>query len=410
MRIFIGTEEIASVLSNLSYGFRELGHDVTTYVKSKNKFYHTARYNIVRQNLLNDILHYTNWKILPQKLKYYLKRIDDIVSIPYLKIRNKSLIKNHDIFVFIWHPWLDESYLFPLLKKKGKKIICIHLGSDVRHITAFEQEYKIDTSTWESYFHTDLLDNKIKRIRYHELYADLIYSVPDQAGLYLRNYNHFPLPLDEHKKIICKIPARKNPLIIHAPSRVGIKGTPVINEAIARLQKDGFKIEYQLIQDMPNEQLLKVLSDADILCDELYLHGPGMLSAEAMASGTAVATRCLNLFPFQPPVCAVTPENLYDKLKELILDIDYRVSFSEAGKKFVDDFNNPVKIARKIIEDLNNGSVELDYKARFFIEKYQLPKNIELTEKTKSLTRAVIEKYGLEEECSKNNLKNRKLI
>ncbi len=410
MRVFIGTEEIASILSDLSLGFRELGHEVTTYIKSENKYYSNHKYSIKRSKLINDTFKYEEWKILPKKIKHYISRADDLVSVPYLKLRNKKLIDKHDLFIFVWQPWLPEPYLFPLLKKKGKKIVCLHMGSEVRHITAFEQQYKIDTSTWEDHFHLDILDNKIKRIRCHELYADLIYSVPDQAGLYLRGYNHLRLPLNKNKKIVFNIPARKNPLIIHAPSRSGIKGTTIINAAIQKLKNEGFKFEYQLIQNMPNDDLLKLLCNADILCDELYLHGPGMLSAEAMAAGCTVATRCLNVAPFQPPVCAVTPENLYDKLKLLITDVDYRVSLAEAGKIFVDNFNDPVNIAQKILDDLKDSEAANDYQPRFFMENFQLPSNIILSDKTKLLTKEVVDKYGLQDESIKHNLKKRGLV
>ncbi len=237
MRIFIGTEEIASLLSDLAFGFKELGHKVTTYAAAKNKFYTTHKYDIVRGTLVNDIIHYWDWKFLPKRLKDYFNRVDKLISIPYLKRKNKKLVEEHDLFIFIWKPWLQESYLFPLLKKKGKKIICLHVGTDVRHISAFEQQYHIDTSGWSDFFKKDKLDRKIKKIRYHELYADLIYSVPDQAGLYLRGYNHFRLSLSKGKNIRFKIPARKKPLILHAPSRSAIKGSAIINETIEQLRR-----------------------------------------------------------------------------------------------------------------------------------------------------------------------------
>ena len=408
MRIFIGTEEIASLLTDLAFGFKKLGLPVTTYKKSKNKFYTSNKYDISRDSILNSIFNYRNWKFLSKASQYYLERIDEKITEPYLKIKNRKLINNHDVFVFIWRPWLHESYLFPLLKKKGKIIICLHVGTDVRHISAFKQQYKIDTSTWEDDFHTDPPDNKIRRIRYHELYADLIYSVPDQAGLYLRSYNHLRLPLSKDKNISFNIPARKIPLIVHAPSRTGIKGTHLINKTIDQLKNDGYNLQYKLIQDLPNMQLLQLLTDADILCDELFLHGPGMLSAEAMAAGCAVATHCLNVPPFQPPVCIVTPENLYEQLKKLITDIDYRVALAAAGKKFVDDFNDPVKIAEEILNDLSMKNKH-DYEAHFFIEKYRLPENIHLSDETKLLTRQVVEKYGLQNKAAAHDLKKRGL-
>ena len=409
MRVFIGTEEIASLLTDLAYGFKKMGISVTTYRRYENKFYTLNKYDITGGNLLNNIFNYKNWKFLSKNVQYYLERIDEKITGPFLKIKTRSLVKNHDVFIFIWRPWLHESYLFPLLKKKGKKIICIHVGTDVRHISAFKQQYNIDTSTWEQDFHSDPLESKMQRVRYHELHADMIYSLPDQAGLSLRGYNHFRIPLRKDKNILFNIPARKEPLIIHAPSRCGIKGTEIINKTIARLKQEGYKLEYRFIQNMPNEQLLKLLSEADILCDELYLHGPAMLSAEAMAAGCAVATRCLNVVPFQPPVCAITPENIYEQLKLLITDIDYRVGLAQAGKRFVDDFNDPVKIAQKMLDDITLNSTS-DYYPDFFMKKFMLPENINLSDKTKLLTGQVIKKLGLQNEASRYELKKRGLL
>lgn len=410
MRIFIGTEEIASLLTNMSTGFRELGYSVTTYVSAENKFYKKNKYDIVRGKLLNGLIRYSDSKRLPKNVKRFLNKIDEIISPQYLKLKNRKLIKDHDVFIFFWGPWVPESYLFPILKKNNKKIVCLHIGTDVRHISAFEQQYKIDTSGWEDFFHLDMLEPKIQKIRQQELYADMIYSVPDQAGLYLRSYNHMRIPMSQNNNIVFNIPARKVPLIIHAPSRSGIKGTDIINNTLTQLKAEGYEFEYRLIQNMPNEVLLKLLTEADILCDELFLHGPGVLSAEAMAAGCAVATRCLNIPPFQPPVCSVTPENLLNKLKKLITDLDYRVSLAKAGKIFVEDFNDPKNFANKIIEDVNTENAKPDYIPEFFIKEYKLPENQTLSKKTKELTEKVIEKYNLQHVASEYNLKKRGLI
>ena len=93
MRIFIGTEEIASLLSDLAFGFTELGYEVTTYASAKNKFYAAYQYDIVRGTLVNDIVHYWDWKFLPKRLKNYFNRIDKQLSIPYLKWKKKRIIK-----------------------------------------------------------------------------------------------------------------------------------------------------------------------------------------------------------------------------------------------------------------------------------------------------------------------------
>lgn len=410
MKIFIGVADIASLLTELANGFEELGHNVTTYVAEKERFYGEYEYSIIRGTFFDNLINYKKWKFLTDKMKYNLKRLDEILSVPYIKYKNRYIIENHDVFIFIWRPWINESRLFRQLKKKGKKVVCIHLGSDVRHISSFMQEFTVDTSKWEGHHHRNSLNKKIQKIRYHELFADLIYSVPDQAGLLLRRYDHIYIPLSKKKNIIFKIPARKEPLIIHAPSQSGIKGTEIIESVIQKLKIDGVKFEFKLIKNMNNADLIKLLTDADILCDELYLHGPGVLGTEAMAAGCAVATRCLNTPQFQPPVCAVTPENLYEKLKHLIDDIDYRVSLSEKAKSFVEEKNKPSKIAAKILTDLENREKTYDYEPVFFIEKFRLPPGKKLSFLTKKLNYRVIEKLGLQEKAKNYKLSERGLL
>lgn len=394
MKIFIGSDDIASVLSGLSEGFKDLGHEVTTFVFSKNKFYEDIEYDIISPAPLNFLLK----KNFPQPFTSAVSRLDRILTDTFLNLKTDSWIKAHDLFIFIWRPWINEETLFKRIKKAGKQIICVHLGSDVRHISSYKQEFNEDVSLWEKFFHQEDLNEKIKKIRLHELYADVIYSVPDQAGLYIRPFNHVYLPIGKKKNINYNIPARKEPVIIHAPSRSGIKGTRLILDSIEKLKTEGYKFTFNLLENIPNDALLQKLSDADILVDELLLHGPGVLSGEAMLSGCAVATKTLssNKNIFDPPVLSISSDTIYYQLKFLLDNFNYRIELAEKGYRYASTHNNPLIISKNMLSDLSKN--ESDYTPTFYMEKYSLENSIVLTQENRKLSSILASRYFGEKE------------
>jgi len=389
MKIFLGCYDIASILSGLAEGFKDLGHSVTTFVFDKNKFYPNIEYDIVftskrgnEKSILKHIPPIANW-------------LDKRNSELELRKKTNEWINEFDLFIFVWRPWLDEEELFKQIKLAGKKIVCVHSGSDVRHISAYKQQYYEDVKLWEQYFHEEDLNKKIRMVRLHELYANAIFSVPDQEGLAIRPYNHLYLPISKNKKIACNIPARKVPMLVHAPSRSGIKGSTLIIEAVDRLKYEGHQFTFELIQHVTNAELIKKLEEADILVDEVLLHGPGVLSAEAMLAGCAVVTRTLTEHKdvFNPPVHNVNPNNLYNRLKHILDNVNYRIELAEKGKEFAKVHNNPTTIASTILQKLDIGS--FDYTPSFYVEEYLLPQNINLTYGNKEASRELAKKYYL---------------
>jgi hypothetical protein len=139
--------------------------------------------------------------------------------------------------------------------------------------------------------------------------------------------------------------------VVHAPSNPGLKGTAIIERSISELQSQGLRFEYQRIEGIPHEEMPKVLSEADILVDELILHGPGWLSLEAMASGCVVATRFLEESPacFRPPVVPIDQTTVRERLGELIQDPARRRHLIEMGLKYVAG-NDVGLVSRKILE------------------------------------------------------------
>lgn len=144
---------------------------------------------------------------------------------------------------------------------------------------------------------------------------------------------------------------------------------------------------------MPNQDLLKELSDADFLIDQVYLHGPGVLGTEAMAAGALVLTRFYKKHEkvFNPPVVDIRPDNIYEKLKHILMNREMYKELQVRGREFVEKNNTPQKVAEKILNSLTTKSEE--YLPDFFTEKFVLNEDQKLSKEVLRLNREVIRKY-----------------
>lgn len=391
LRVFIGCLDVASILTGTAEGFKKLGHKVTTFVFEKNKYYPHASYDIVKSTYIGSKINFQKTS-LPLVFKKALQSVDNFAFNLELNRITSKLIDDHDLFIFIWQPWIREDKLFKRIKAKGKKIICFHVGSDVRHVSAYEQEFKEDASLWEKYFLQEPVNPKLSKVRYHELFADIIFSVPDQEGLAIRGYNHLHIPMCNLDSIPFYVPKNDMPIVLHSPTRHGMKGTKFICDAVEQLKSEGFQFEFRLLENLPNTELINELVKADILVDELFGHGPGVLSLEAIATGCIVATRTLNTHKdiFNPPVININPRNVYTELKRLLQN---PINNEQAilGRKYILENNNPEKIAQRIIESL--AEEKTDYTPSFYMNFYEMPIGEKLSDSNKALSTLVTKKY-----------------
>ena len=368
MKILIGTENIAGWMNLYKIGFEELGHEVKTAVLSENKFYdHQYDYDLynlfLRKLNNNNIERYKFISRLIRKLANYF------LSIKYCFFI-KKIIDDADVVIYIWGCFHNDMRDLFYAKSKKKKVISLFVGSDVRHWKAFEQEF--DVSEWE--FPTNWTDvsieNKLNYVRISEKFADLIYSVPDQAGLQIRPYYHIQVPV---MPVDIIYPKRKNTVlkILHTPSSPFKKGTDVIEQTINRLQNDGLKFEFISTRDISNVELLNLIGEADILVDEIVAPGPGALSFEAMMRGCAVATRFNtgSHVSFNPPVLYIDAKNIYDQLKFLILNDEFRIKLAQDGREYALKNNTPIKIVSDIIRNLEKPE-EPHYHPKFLSDRY----------------------------------------
>ena len=161
--------------------------------------------------------------------------------------------------------------------------------------------------------------------------------------------------------IKCNNIPNPRPIVVHAPSDDEYKGTSYIVEAVERLRREGHDFEYCLFRNTDNIKVRKILSEADISVDQLFAFEPGGFALESMAAGCAVLGANVpefSGFPNELPIIYIDPDNIYQNLKMLLEDPELRRELGEKGRKYVEKYHDPTKIANDIIE-LITGNKDL---------------------------------------------------
>ena len=160
---------------------------------------------------------------------------------------------------------------------------------------------------------------------------DLISRHPNMRYLFLPfDADGYPTRLRSYDRIT----------ICHAPRNRRVKGSDVIISACRSLEKS-HNVRFSLIENRPHDECMALKAQADIYVDQVTDAAPGygMNSVEAMALGLACCTR-MNaayqaLMP-QHPFVNVTPENLLDKLTELVESPPHIAHCAQAGRRWLE--------------------------------------------------------------------------
>ncbi len=382
MKVFIGMINIASIIGELTKAFNEMGVETYTVAyHSTDKLIENNVELVIEQEIEKELKRFN--KIPSLKLRRVLKGTYRRIYYPLLVKRmfNKAL-KECDVFIIIWSSF-DKYYKdFKKIKKKGKKLIVVFVGDDVRWYPAMEQEFRyygMDPMEYENkYFHG--LESRLRYLRMSEKYADFIFSRLDQGQLQLRPYYRwnmmvFPEKYDENSN------QSQIPLVLHAPSNAIVKGTKYILNAVEELKLEGVKFEFKLIQNIPHTEAIKMYEQADVVIDQLLCPGTGKLATEAMACGKVVMSKMAyrkypQKNPAACPVIDIDKKDIQQKLKEIIADYDLRVLKAKEARKYVENELDVRIFCKKVIDLVNGKTIEYDYIPEFFKDNF-IPESVQ---------------------------------
>ena len=274
-------------------------------------------------------------------------------------------LKNCDTYLFIWNSFLNDLSDLPLLKKFGKKIIVMFVGSDIVWHKAQNMELvsfgcsPIEFSDRQLH-RVGNLNDRLHYIRYAEKYSDLILSGHMVSQLLLKPYLRIRsfIPVDNIRYNPIQRPV---PLVIFSPTDRVYKGYNYVIDVIQRAKSNGINFNFQFVENLPYDEALKLYYTADILIGELFYPGGGKQQREALASGTVVLTnnnsnyRALHSDAIPtPPFIHVDKDCLYDTFVQVVNDLQLRLKYSSLGRRYAEEQNNPTLTAKEIISAANN--------------------------------------------------------
>lgn len=150
-------------------------------------------------------------------------------------------------------------------------------------------------------------------------------------------------------------------VIFHGLNREGVKGTPIIREAMEKIQSD-YPDEVECIIDgkMPLNIYLKFLERVNIIVDQVYSVSTGVNGVYNLAMGKVVVgggeTEFLKEFKLEKsPILPVRPivQDVYDQLKFLIENRDDILDMGKASRDFAEKKHDYIVVAKQYIDIWN---------------------------------------------------------
>lgn len=154
--------------------------------------------------------------------------------------------------------------------------------------------------------------------------------------------------------------------VLHAPSHRQAKGTVHVIDAITRLQAAGHEVDLELVENLPHDQMSRVLRSGDLLIDQLYAGWYGGVAVEALLQGTPVMTflriEDFDVLPSEMvvdlPVISVSTNDLYERLVEFLqVSNSDLVLLRSQCHQFAMRWHDPRKIARQVSAHYSDGSI-----------------------------------------------------
>ncbi|MDZ7292038.1 MAG: glycosyltransferase [candidate division KSB1 bacterium] len=211
------------------------------------------------------------------------------------------------------------------LKKRGKRIICLYTGSDLR---------------------TRGIIPAIDGV------ADLHLTLEfDHLALYPR-LQHVFFPLDIHRFSL--VPAHQGDRIVigHAPTHRAAKGSDTII-AVVRSMMSEFPIDLELIEGLPYQEALRKKAQCDIFIDQIGELGYGINALEALAMGICACSSLVTGFAAKypdHPFVEVNANNLRERLIWLCRHPEERQRLGRQGREWVERMHDARQVVRRIHE------------------------------------------------------------
>ena len=141
--------------------------------------------------------------------------------------------------------------------------------------------------------------------------------------------------------------------VVHAPSNPKVKGSEKIIHALTKLDLEGL-IEFELIQGLPNSEVIRALRRSDLLVDQLYSDLPlPVLASEAAFLAVPTMIGSLDWGGVRKhfrndqwsPAVYIHPDELEKELRKLIPKVNELKEIGRKARMFVKAMKSPGVVA-----------------------------------------------------------------
>ena len=234
--------------------------------------------------------------------------------------------KTHIFHFYFGLTLVPKSVQFPLLRALRKRSVMHFLGSDIRGKPPAELEWakRAGARVVGSY--------------------DAVRWVPDAhvipPGIDVRGIDPAP-PSDSER-----------PVVLHAPSSRGRKGTEHVVAACSELGA-----ELEIVEGLDHREAFERYRHADVIVDQLNAGWYGVFAIEAMALGKPVVTflheeavrRTEEAFGVQVPIVSATKETLADVLRPLIESPAERQRVGAASRAYAEEVHDLERMTDRLL-------------------------------------------------------------
>ncbi|WP_421790294.1 glycosyltransferase [Hyphobacterium sp.] len=244
-----------------------------------------------------------------------------------------------------WARWLEA----PMLRLAGKRIIVTAYGADVRTRKRNEMWRPWNLCVECPEPGTQCLCDDIEGMKsgkYHRDWCNRILAMGDMHDYIYGSdvaFAYWPIDVKSVPYVGAKPDPTRPVIIAHSPNHRHFKGTRFIQACIERLKEQGYNVELDIIEGLPNDVAKQRYAAADIIFAQCILGWPGFTEIEGMAAGKPVLTNVrnephyLSHVPGWTPI-SVTPDTMEGVLIDLLENPNKREELGRAGRKYVERY------------------------------------------------------------------------
>lgn len=352
--------EYSNVHWTLAQGLRVLGHSVTVvsngdYWKNYDRDINVERHSGLAGTVcfISKLLY-----ILPQLRGY---DVVQLINPCFLDIKAKKLyyiyrfLKRFNKRIYLAAFGMDYYWVNACMNTKTFRYSDFKIGDNFRNIDSNISEINAWTNTAKERL------NKIIAQECDGIIAGLYEYYASYEPIFNKKciYIPFPINAEEISPKLPKTDSRIKFFIGINKQRSQYKGTDIMLRALQRIySKYSDKCEIFIAESVTYKKYQIMMSEADVILDQLYGYSPAMNALVAMAKGIVVVGGAEEeYYKLQgenelKPIINVQPneDDVYNKLEYLVLNNSAIPVLSQESKVFIEKYHNHVNIAKQYVD------------------------------------------------------------